>query len=267
MDGFFPPLPSESILITLGSLAASTGKVHIILVWIAGAIGAWLGDVTAYHIARYIPLYRIPFLNKGKGKKAVDAAERSLNERGIFLILVARFVPIGRIAVNMVAGATGYSRMKFIATSFCAAFVWSAYSIFLGYSAGAVLHKTPLLAVAVGIGLGIISGIILDKIISFAGNLLAKRIVNNKAKFFPWVRLEDIVNQGIDLKEDTITSALKNDKLHLSPELEMKLEDSVADNAEDNKNTDLDDSSRVDIDNHTNNNVTKDNSSDIKDIS
>ncbi|QPK94280.1 DedA family protein [Actinomyces sp. zg-332] len=225
VDGFFPPLPSESILITLGSLAATTGNVYIISVWIFGALGAWLGDVTAYHIARYIPLYRIPFLNKGKGKKAVDAAERSLAERGVFLILVARFVPIGRIAVNMVAGATGYSRMKFIAISCCAASVWSAYSISLGYGAGAILHHSPLLAIFVGIVLGILSGIILDRIITFIGNVLAKRIVNNKIRFLRWIRLEDIINQGIDIDEDTISTALKNDKLHLPAEIEAKLEE------------------------------------------
>lgn len=208
IDGFFPPLPSESVLISLGSVAAATGQVHIVLVCIFGALGAWIGDIIAYHIGRHIPIYRISFLNKGRGKKAVDSAERSLAERGVFLILVARFVPVGRIAVNMVAGATGFSRMKFICTSFFAAFIWSIYSILLGYGAGAVLHDSPLLAIVVGILLGILSGLLLDKLITFIGGLFAKRIASNKMRFFRWIKIEDIANQGIAIDENKI---LNND--------------------------------------------------------
>lgn len=211
IDGFFPPLPSESVLITLGSIAASTGQVHIVLVCIFGALGAWCGDTIAYHIGRHIPIYRFSFLNKGKGKKAVETAERSLSQRGVFLILVARFVPIGRIAVNMVAGATGFPRFKFICTSFFAGLIWSSYSIALGYGAGAVLHDSPLLAIVVGIMLGVLSGILLDKLITLIGVFLAKRIANNKMIFFRWLKVEDIANQGINLDEDEIFDNKKLD--------------------------------------------------------
>lgn len=204
IDGFFPPFPSESILITLGSVAAVTGQVHIVFVCILGALGAWLGDVIAYHIGRYIPLRKISFLNKGKGKIAVQKAESSLESRGVFLILVARFIPVGRIAVNMVAGAMKYSRIKFVIVAFFAGFVWSVYSIILGYSAGVVLYNNPLLAIVIGILLGVLSGLILDRLITWFGNFLAKRIVEGTVIFFRNVSVEDIENQGIVINSDKV---------------------------------------------------------------
>ena len=199
IDGFFPPIPAESLLITLGSLAATTGQVHIVAVCIVGAVAAWLGDIVAYHIGRHIPLYRIPFLNKGAGKKALETAQRSIQSRGSFYILVARFVPVGRIAVNMTAGAMGFPRSRFIPTAGFAGVVWSVYAVVLGFGAGSVLRNNHFLAVVFGIGLGVVSGFLLDRLIVWFGNFLAVRVSSSSNRFLRWLSVEDIENQGIDV--------------------------------------------------------------------
>lgn len=204
MDGFFPPLPSESVMIAMGSLYAANGNIYIFLIAVCGAIGASTGDIIAYHIGRHIPLYRISFLNNDRGKKALDLAEHSLAAKGVFYILTARFIPVGRIAVNMVAGATGYPRFKFVLTAFCAGAIWSFYLISLGYGVGAVLYHNPLLGIAVGIVLGILFGFVLEKLISFVGNIFARLIANGSIKFFRWLNVEDISGQGIKINEEKI---------------------------------------------------------------
>lgn len=210
IDGFFPPFPSETLIIALSSLSAINFRVPIVYIFIGACLGAWLGDITAYHIGRHIPLYRIPIFKNRKGKKALEVAERSLRRRGTFYILTARFVPIGRVAVNMTAGATGFPRAKFVATSFFASIFWVSYSVALGYGAGAFLHHNPIVAVVIGVSLGALCGYLIDKLITLIGNYLARRVAKGSMRFLPWITVDDIKNQGIKVDEEKISDSSHN---------------------------------------------------------
>ena len=54
IDGFFPPVPSESLVVALASLALSGAGVNIWLIIPAAALGAFLGDNLAYLLGRWI---------------------------------------------------------------------------------------------------------------------------------------------------------------------------------------------------------------------
>ena len=79
VDAFFPTVPSESLLVALGSLWATSGKPSLILLILAGWAGAAVGDHVTYQIGRMLPWQKLSFFNEGRrGHRAVEAAERGL---------------------------------------------------------------------------------------------------------------------------------------------------------------------------------------------
>jgi membrane-associated protein len=94
----------------------------------------------------------------------VGWAERALADRGAAFIISARFVPVGRVAVNMTAGTVGFPRARFSMFAGGAAVAWSAYSILLGAGASRMLDH-PLLGAAVGITCGLCSGVLVDRVV------------------------------------------------------------------------------------------------------
>lgn len=54
IDGFFPPVPSESVVITLAVSAHATGEPNLVLVLLVAALGAWTGDQIAFAIGRAV---------------------------------------------------------------------------------------------------------------------------------------------------------------------------------------------------------------------
>ena len=167
IDGFFPPLPSESVVITLAVSAHTTGTPWMWLVLLTAALGAWVGDQIAYQIGHLIGTERVPFLRGPRGRRAVAWAERALRRRGASFILAARYVPIGRVAVNMTAGAVGYPRRRFVVIAAIAAVMWAFYSAGIGLVAAQWLGHDPLLAIAIGVVLGVGMGFVVDKVVGW----------------------------------------------------------------------------------------------------
>ncbi|NMR18913.1 DedA family protein [Cellulomonas fimi] len=166
IDGFFPPIPSESVVIALASLAVSTGAPNIALVGVAAACGAFTGDQIAYQIGRRVDVRRLRVLRGRRGQRSLDWAERTLERRGPSFILAARYVPVGRVAVNMTAGAVGYSRRRFVGLTAIAAVTWAIYSAAIGVGAGAWLADYPLLAIVVGVTGGVLIGLVVDWVLT-----------------------------------------------------------------------------------------------------
>jgi membrane protein DedA with SNARE-associated domain len=167
IDGFFPPLPSESVIITLSVSAHSTGVPWLPGILLTAMAGAWCGDQLAYLIGRTIGTERVAYLRTARGRKAVERARHALNNRGASFILAARYVPVGRVAVNMSAGALGYPRRRFMAYSAIAAVSWALYSMLIGLAAASWLGHKPLVAMAVGVAVGIVLGVVVDQVVQW----------------------------------------------------------------------------------------------------
>jgi membrane-associated protein len=165
IDGFFPPVPSESVLVTLVISAQATGVPWIWLIAPIAGIGAWLGDQVAYLIGRRLGTERIGMLRSPRGRKAVSWARRALSKRGAVFIIAARYIPVGRVAVNMTAGAVGYPQHRFMTFSGIAAVLWVGYSTAIGLVASEVLGHDPLLAMVVGVVGGAVLGLVVDRVV------------------------------------------------------------------------------------------------------
>ncbi|AEG43481.1 DedA family protein [Isoptericola variabilis] len=165
IDGFFPPIPSESVIITLTVSGQATATPWLPAILAIAAAGAWCGDQIAYSIGKRIGTERVPFLRTPRGRRAVLWARRALLHRGASLILAARYVPVGRVAVNMTAGAVGYPRRRFMAIAAIAAVTWAVYSMLIGIAAASWLGHNPLLAMVVAVGAGILLGLLIDQVV------------------------------------------------------------------------------------------------------
>jgi membrane-associated protein len=162
IDGFFPPIPSESVVIALAALAASTGEPAIAVLIPVAALGAFTGDQIAYTIGSKVDLHSVRLFRGRNGRKALEWAEHALAHRGSSFILAARYIPIGRVAVNMTAGALGFPRRRFMGLTGLAGLTWAVYGTAIGIGTGAWLKGHPVIAVAVGIVVGIVVGLAID---------------------------------------------------------------------------------------------------------
>ncbi|HMO00129.1 MAG TPA: DedA family protein [Miltoncostaeaceae bacterium] len=134
-DGVFPALPGETAIVAAAVLAAN-GNLNILLVILSGAVGAMIGDSTAYWIGRAGggPIKRT--VTRFAGRERLEAAERMVARQGPALVVVGRFLPGIRIAINLSCGAGQMSYPRFFIFDSIGAIVWSTQAALLGYFAG-----------------------------------------------------------------------------------------------------------------------------------
>ena len=166
IDGFFPPIPSESVVVGLSAVAATADVPNPVLLAAVAAAGAFLGDNIAYLIGRRTGTKRWAWMRGPRMQRAFRWAGAELRKRPASLILVARFVPIGRVAVNLTAGATLFPRNRFIGLTVLSAVLWGAYSVAIGLFFGQWFEENHLLGIIVAVICAIGLGILVDLVIS-----------------------------------------------------------------------------------------------------
>lgn len=164
VDGFFPPFPSEAILVGLAALVATPGGPNPWLLVLVAALGAFAGDNVAYGIGRRVGTTRFRWMRTARLQRSFAWAGRELDRRAVSMILVARFIPIGRVAVNLTAGAIGYPRRGFVAISALSAGMWAAYTVGIGALAGSWFSANPLLGMVAAVVLAGVLGLIVDRV-------------------------------------------------------------------------------------------------------
>jgi membrane-associated protein len=149
LDALLPIVPSETTAIAAGVLAGA-GDLSIALVIAAAATGAFAGDNASYVGGRTLG----ERLVRGRRARAARAwAERALDTRGGYLIVVGRFVPGGRTAVTLTAGMTRMPSARFVPFAAVAALVWASYAGLLGYAGGRAFEEQPVKALLVAFAL------------------------------------------------------------------------------------------------------------------
>lgn len=166
IDGFFPPIPSESVVVGLAAVAATADVPAPAMLLLAAAAGAFIGDNTAYLIGRAAGTRRWAWMRGRRMQAAFHWAGRELRKRPASLILVARFVPIGRVAVNLTAGTTRYPRRSFVGLTVLSAVLWASYSVAIGLFFGQWFEDNHLLGVIVAVVCAVLLGIGIDMAIS-----------------------------------------------------------------------------------------------------
>ena len=161
IDAFFPVVPSESVVITAGNLASS-GDLELLLVIASASAGAIAGDNVSYFIGRWAGEHTVRRLFRSeKAHRGFDWAERQIEERGFYIIVIARFIPGGRTAVTFASGYTkGMPWRRFIVADVVAGLIWGTYATMLGYLGGKTFEDAPwkglLLGFAIALGVAML---------------------------------------------------------------------------------------------------------------
>ena len=156
LDAFFPIVPSEATAIAAG-VVAGTGGLAVELCILAAALGAFVGDNISFGGGHFLgERLQRRFFSGEKARKRLQWADRMLQERGWYLIIVARFIPGGRTVTTFTAGFTSaVSWPKFLLFDAIAAAIWGAYTVLLGYFGGRSFEEEPwkglLLAFAIAV--------------------------------------------------------------------------------------------------------------------
>ena len=154
LDAFFPVVPSESLVVVAGTLAGA-GDLNVFVVILAAASGAIVGDNISYAIGKFVGERTVKRLfSHEKAQRGFEWAEKQLEERGSYIIVVARFIPFGRTAVTFTAGYTrGLPWHRFIRYDVVAGVVWATYATMLGYVGGKQFEEQPWKGVLVGLAI------------------------------------------------------------------------------------------------------------------
>ncbi|MFL6796318.1 MAG: DedA family protein [Xanthobacteraceae bacterium] len=124
-------IPAWAALVGIGVLIAQ-GKLSFVPVWVAGAVGAALGDWLSYWIgvklgapvAQVWPLSRHPGL--------LPRGEAFVKHWGVLAIFIGRFFGPLRASVPLVAGIFHMPYWKFQIANFSSAFVWAGVLLTMG---------------------------------------------------------------------------------------------------------------------------------------
>ena len=162
VDAFFPLVPSETVAIT-GGVLAGAGDLNLLLVIMAASTGAILGDNISYGLGSWLGEHTVKNVFKGeRSRKAFLWAEHQLEERGAYLIVIARFIPGGRTATTFAAGyIKTFPYRRFLAADILAGAIWGTYTGCLGYFGGRTFEEQPWkgLVLAFAIAIAIAGGI------------------------------------------------------------------------------------------------------------
>ncbi|WP_297602843.1 VTT domain-containing protein [Microcella sp.] len=163
-DAFLVVVPSETIVVALGSLSASSGSPHMVALIVVAAVSAMIGDSLTFALGRRLGAPLLARVRSPRVQSVFEWARIALERRAALVIFIARYIPFGRVAVNLVAGATGFAYRRFLPLSALACTAWAVYNVALGAAFGAWLGDYPVVAVAVSIVVAIAVGLLIDAI-------------------------------------------------------------------------------------------------------
>jgi membrane protein DedA with SNARE-associated domain len=139
IESSFIPLPSEAV-IPFAAYKAAQGDLNIFGVIISGTVGAMVGALINYYLAKYLgrPLvYRFANSTLGKmlllSKEKVEHAESYFVKNGKSSTFIGRLVPAVRQLISIPAGLAQMNIRDFIVYTAAGAGIWNIILAIIGY--------------------------------------------------------------------------------------------------------------------------------------
>ena len=157
IDAFFPAVPSEATAIAAG-VVAGAGGLSVELTILCAAAGAIVGDNISFGIGHFLGA-RVErrFFSGEKAQRRLQWAQRTLDERGPYLIVIARFIPGGRTATTFTAGfVETFPWRRFLVFDTLAGVIWGSYTVLLGYFGGRTFEEEPWKGLLLAFGIALV---------------------------------------------------------------------------------------------------------------
>ena len=143
IESSFIPFPSEVVVPPAAYKAATTGELNVFLVVVFASLGACIGALVNYYLARYLgrPLvYRFAESRFGHmcliDKAKVENAERYFDEHGAVGTFFGRLVPAVRQLISIPAGLARMSLGRFVLYTTLGATLWNTILAGMGWYIG-----------------------------------------------------------------------------------------------------------------------------------
>ncbi len=137
------PFPSEVVVPPAAYKAATTGELNVFLVVVCATLGAIIGALVNYGLARYLgrPLvYRFAESRVGHmcliDREKVENAERYFDEHGAVGTFFGRLVPAVRQLISIPAGLARMSLGRFVLYTTLGAGLWNSILAGMGWYIG-----------------------------------------------------------------------------------------------------------------------------------
>jgi membrane-associated protein len=145
LDGVIPIFPGETTLTVAASLAA-TGDLELWPVFVAGFLGAVVGDTTVYFIGRHTGGRIDRAVRRMVNEKQMAAGQKIFARNVSIALVFGRFVPGLRLLVSLLAGANGLPFWRYLPFECLGGLVWSAQISLLAYFIGSTLDTRPMVS-------------------------------------------------------------------------------------------------------------------------
>jgi membrane-associated protein len=166
IDGFFPFVPGEMLVVAAASAAAAAG--HNPLVVLAVAIPAALaGDLIAYHLGRRLGIERWAGDRHPKLARAFAYSRRRLETSPASMLLTAKFLPFVRVAATMTAGAGRMPLRRYVPLALASVTLYTGLNLAVGALVGSAsfgILGNPLVSLGVSLAVGLGVGLAVDGI-------------------------------------------------------------------------------------------------------
>ncbi|TJY69550.1 hypothetical protein E4J89_09625 [Arthrobacter sp. CAU 1506] len=167
VSAMVPPVPSTTLFVALGSLSVHTDQLNPYLLAAAMLAGAVAGDAATFVLVRHFNLSERKLFSGDHWQSGFRAARTRLGRKGLPLVMTSRFVPLGRLTLNVAAGMIPQPGRRFLAHSVIAGVLWSVYSVGIGALSGAWPQLTTEFAVLLAIAVSLVLGTVINHAVSW----------------------------------------------------------------------------------------------------
>ena len=133
-------IPGSTIILALSALVPS-GELDLAWVLLSAAVGAVLGDGTAFWVGHVQQRRILDIWPLSKYPRIVAQSEAFFHRYGTLAVFFGRFVPPIRAFVPVTAGALGMKPLKFYTVNILAVFLWAPAHVLPGVLAVSALHQ------------------------------------------------------------------------------------------------------------------------------
>lgn len=158
VSALIPPVPSTSVFVALGALSVANDMPNGFLLVVSMLAGALLGDLVTYGLVRQRDVANWRMLSGDRAQKALATSRNRLDHGAVSWVLTSRFVPLGRLTMNVACAVTPTPLGAFMLYSLGAGILWSTYSVGIGALSGMLPGLPTEYVVIVAIALSLVLG-------------------------------------------------------------------------------------------------------------